>query len=282
MAQLKFKVHPLFFIFGIYFALMGKVFYFLVYVLTAVLHEFGHYLASEKLGYKLNVITLLPFGAVITGDLDGLTYKDECFISICGPLANFITAIIFVALWWFVPDAYAYTDVVVVANFSVAIVNLLPAYPLDGGRFLYATLRLFLKRKTAKIIVVVIGIGLSLLLFTLFIISIFNEINLTLLFFSLFIFVGATSKGKQNAYIRLYSDLSFKIDKKIKPVKRLVVSKNVKLKNLFTVIDGNSYYIIDIVDDGGNLLKSYSGEEVYNLLINSSIYSTVSDAIIEN
>ena len=47
---MKFSIHPLFFVFGLYFALTGKVFLFLTATLTALLHEFGHALAAEKLG----------------------------------------------------------------------------------------------------------------------------------------------------------------------------------------------------------------------------------------
>ena len=277
MAQLNFKVHPLFFVFGLYFALIGKVFSFLIFVFTAVLHEFGHFLASEKLGYKLNKITLLPFGAIITGDLDGLTYKDECFIALCGPLTNFITAIIFVALWWFLPDLYAYTDLVVIANVSIAVVNLLPAYPLDGGRFLYATLRLYIDRKKAKKIVQSVGVILSVLLFALFVYSIFTSINFTILFFSIFMLVGALSKSQESAYIRLFSDLSPTLKGKVKLVKRIVIHKESKLKSLFTMIDGSYYYEVDVIDDDGIVIARYKGQKLYDLLTTNSIYSKLED-----
>ena len=79
---MKFSIHPLFFVFGLYFALTGKVFLFLTATLTALLHEFGHALAAEKLGYKMNKITLMPYGAVVNGAIGGLSYKDE--VSVAG------------------------------------------------------------------------------------------------------------------------------------------------------------------------------------------------------
>ena len=47
------KVHPLFIIFGIYFAFTGKVFSFISYTLCACIHELGHSIVAEKLGYRL-------------------------------------------------------------------------------------------------------------------------------------------------------------------------------------------------------------------------------------
>ena len=185
MADLKFKIHPLFFVFGLYFALIGKVFSFLIFTLVALEHELGHFFASQKLGYKLNKITLLPYGAIIKGDLLGLKYKDECKIALAGPLINFYTALLFIALWWIFPSLYTYTDVIVFASVSLAVINLLPCYPLDGGRFLYATLSIYFSRKTAKLVVNILGITLSLILMGLFVYSIFTSLNITILFFSL-------------------------------------------------------------------------------------------------
>ena len=50
MGKLKFKVHPLFIIFGIYFAFTGKVFSFISYTLCACIHELGHSSVAEKVG----------------------------------------------------------------------------------------------------------------------------------------------------------------------------------------------------------------------------------------
>jgi len=61
---MRISIHPLFFLFGIYFALRGKVFLFLNFTLTALIHELGHAIAAERLGYKMNKISLMPYGAV--------------------------------------------------------------------------------------------------------------------------------------------------------------------------------------------------------------------------
>ena len=58
MGGIKYSVHPLFFAVGFYYALTGRIFIFLVYSITALVHETGHAIAAEKAGYKLNKITL--------------------------------------------------------------------------------------------------------------------------------------------------------------------------------------------------------------------------------
>ncbi len=277
MAGLKFTVHPLFIIFGIYFAFTGKVFSFIIYTLSAVIHEIGHYVQSEKLGYGLKKIVLMPYGALIKGDFDEVKYKDELLISLAGPFFNFCIAVFFVALWWIFPETYPYTELIVTANFALLLINLLPCYPLDGGRCLLATLSLFMKRKTAKIIVKTLGVLLSLLLMALFVYSLFSTPNYTILFFSLFMLTGAVSKSKNSEYIKIYSNLSYKKSPRPQTVKTLIVSGELEIKKLYPILDGEYYYQIVIdIDDQRKVLE---GENLYSVISTSSPYAKIKNVI---
>ena len=137
MAGIKLSIHPLFFVLGFFYAVTGQIFIFVICTLTAVVHELGHSFVSANLGYRLNKITLMPFGAVVVGSIDGLSFKDQTKIALAGPIINLLISLFFIATWWIYPNLYAYTDVVVYANLSMALVNLLPIYPLDGGRVMF-------------------------------------------------------------------------------------------------------------------------------------------------
>ena len=277
MDKLKIKIHPLFIAFGIYFAFTGKVFSFIIYSLSALLHELGHYLYSEKLGYALKNIVLMPYGAIISGDIYDLKYKDEILISLAGPFINLIISVFFVALWWVFPETYPYTELIVTANFSLFLINLLPCYPLDGGRFLLATLSLFLKRTTAKKIVKILGGVLGLTLTALFIYSLFISPNFTLLFFSLFIFVGAFSQAKNSDYVRIYSNLNYKKQFSVLPVKSYFVNGEVEIKKLYPLLNGEYYYKIEVsIGDKTQLLQ---GEELYKIISTLSPYDKIKTAI---
>ena len=58
-------------------------------------------------------------------------------IALAGPVINIAVGFFFIATWWIYPEFYAYTDIIVSANLSMALVNLLPIYPLDGGRIIF-------------------------------------------------------------------------------------------------------------------------------------------------
>ena len=123
---------------------------FLLSALVALQHECAHAFAAAKLGYKLDRVVLMPYGAVIDGDLSGISLKDEFFVAVWGPLCNLFTAAGFAALWWFWPDTYAFTDTACFISLAIGLVNFIPAYPLDGGRVLKCALRTWVKEKSAE------------------------------------------------------------------------------------------------------------------------------------
>ncbi len=240
MGGLRLKIHPLFFLFGLYYALTGKIFTFLVYTLTATTHELGHSLVAGEKGYRLNKITLMPFGAVVSGDLDSLNLKDQISIALAGPLTNLIIALIFIASWWIYPESYPYTQSAVEANLSMALINCLPAYPLDGGRILFAFLALRLKEKTAALTCKILGVIFSTLILALFVISLFNAPNYSVLFFALFIFFGAICREKDTGYVRIfYNGVQRKLKKGVE-IKRFAVDKSITVKGLVNLMEVNA------------------------------------------
>ena len=271
--KLKFGIHPTFFIMGLYFAFTGKVFSFLTYTICAVLHELGHAFVSEKLGYMLTKVTLMPYGAVISGDLTGLRFVDEIAVAFAGPILNFFVAIFFIALWWIFPDTYAYTDLIVGANLSLAFINLLPAYPLDGGRLLYASIARKSEKK-ARLICRVVSCFISAIIIGLFVFSIvIKQTNITILFFAIFILIGAFSRGKDNKYVRFYSQFKESKLRCGQEEKLLVFSKNSTVKDLLKKIKSDTLYSVKVVGENGEIIKTFSSLKVLKILSEENIYS---------
>lgn len=275
---LKFKIHPLFFVFGFFYAFTGNILIFIIYTLTDFLHEVGHSIIAERQGYCLNKITLMPFGAVISGETDGMNSRDEFKIAIAGPLTNVIIGIFFVALWWIFPPLYTYTELIVSSNFSLALINLFPFFPLDGGRILLSVLSSKIKREKAIKLCKAIGVFGGVVLFGLFVFSIFREINISLLFFSLFIIFGALSNDKENKYIKLFGAIS---DKKLKrgiEYRKIAVDKEITLKKLISILDFN--YINEVVVYGNGKAKTVlTQENIEKFIETENIYRKISEII---
>ena len=99
MAGIKLSIHPLFFVLGFFYAITGQIFIFIICTATAVVHELGHSFVSASLGYRLNKITLMPFGAVVVGNIEGLRFRDQVKVAIAGPLINVAVSLFFIATW---------------------------------------------------------------------------------------------------------------------------------------------------------------------------------------
>lgn len=268
MGKLKIRVHPLFILLGIYFAFTGKVFSFIVYTLSAVIHELGHSISAQKSGYKLVNLTLMPFGAMVKGEVSEMGYLDEIKVALSGPMVNFLIGALLVALWWVFPECYPYTELAVTASFALCFINLIPAFPLDGGRVLLCTLSLFLKRKTALLICKIIGVIFALAFFSLFVYSCFVGVNFTLLLFGVFMLIGVFENKGENRYVRLYQSLSPNFLKNGKPVKTLAVSDDITVKGLCKSLDGGCVYRVYVFSQSGKLRKVLEPDEVVSILQN--------------
>jgi len=278
MGGINLSVHPLFFAFGVYYALTGRIFVFLIYTVSALLHELGHSLVASNCGYKLNKITLMPFGAVVRGDIDDVDIKDQMKIAFAGPLTNLAIVLFFVALWWIFPIFYAYTDIVAEANFSLAIINFLPVFPLDGGRVLSASLSKIFGRKKSFLICKVTGIIFSLLLFVGFVFSAFNTVNLSLLFFASFVFVGAIMKGRENIYVKLYQDIDVQRLKRGMEVKKQALHKSATVKKMMSMLD-TSYLSEIVVYDDDAPVTTLKQEQILEIVKKGELYAPLSKYI---
>ncbi len=274
MGKLNISIHPLFFLFGLYFAATGKVFSFLAFTFTAVIHEVGHAFAAEKLGYKLKNVCLMPYGAVISGDVSGLKLIDEIKIVIAGPLINLALGAFTLALWWIFPESYPYTELMATANFSLFFINLLPAFPLDGGRLLLALLSLKLKKKTAVRVARITGVALGVGMVGLFVYSLFTEPNPSILFFAFFMIFGALDVRKENSYFSIAQSFSFEKIKRGKEIKTLAITSDYTLKKLYPLLNDEYLYRL-VVYKADKSCVEIGPSELAEIFVRKSLYDKI-------
>ena len=108
---------------------------------SVLLHELGHAWAAQRDGVPVRGITLFVFGGVAELASDARTPGSEFRIAIAGPLVSLALAAIFAGLWWLdagIQVLAAPSEWLVRINLSLALFNLIPGFPLDGGRVLRA------------------------------------------------------------------------------------------------------------------------------------------------
>lgn len=146
---MRFRIDLKIFIFLIIFYFTKQIEIYAMIMLFALIHELGHLLAGLLMGMKPEKIELMPFGVSIAFKIKVEEYNKKIkkgnmleikkiLVALAGPLTNFIIIIItsninielFKAL------------IIIYTNFLIMIFNLLPIYPLDGGRILKGILHI--------------------------------------------------------------------------------------------------------------------------------------------
>ena len=256
----RLSVHPLFFLVGILSAFTGSLLTFLSACLAAIEHECAHAFAAKRYGFRLDRVLLMPYGAVISGETSGMGATEEVMVAIAGPLANLLTGLAFTALWWFFPDSYPYTEAAAKVSYSLFFVNLLPAYPLDGGRILGVLLRPLLKNKT-KPVLRALTIVISAAIAGGFIYTCFSTPNFSMLIFACLLCAGAFGGGK-------YARLNFSHKKSFRrgvEEKRIAISASCPLKDGLRFL-GEDRYLVFVLYDGEEFLGELSEGEYLSCL----------------
>ena len=138
---MQIKVNLQIFLFIIIFALTHQIKIYAWVMLFAFIHELGHMIAGLLLKLKPKSLSLMPFGISITFETyvyKKLMEKKKIVLAIAGPLTNFLIAILMGVLH----IDQNLKEIIIYSNILIGIFNMLPLYPLDGGRILKGIIKI--------------------------------------------------------------------------------------------------------------------------------------------
>ncbi|GGK18131.1 protease [Yeosuana aromativorans] len=182
--------------------------------LCVVLHELGHALTAKKFGIQTQKITLLPIGGMATMEKIPESPKQELLVTLAGPLVNIVIALL---LYFIIPvkeliqlnftEAFEtfsrftlqnFLFYLFVINIALVVFNLIPAFPMDGGRLLRALLAIKINRVKATQIASTIGQFIAVLFLLIGLLY-----NPFLVFIALVIFLGAYGENQMAHHLEL-------------------------------------------------------------------------------
>ncbi|MEQ9438410.1 MAG: site-2 protease family protein [Cyclobacteriaceae bacterium] len=191
---------------GIYEGLWGVLFVLALFG-CVVLHEFGHALTAKRFNILTRDITIYPIGGIASLEAMPEKPQQELLVAIAGPAVNLgIAAILLIYLQYTgkIPDlstlevedqnahmlGQSFGFNLFAANLILAVFNLIPAFPMDGGRVLRAVLAFTMDRSRATRIAATVGqfLAIAFVFFGFF-------YNFWLVFIGLFIYLGAGSEA---------------------------------------------------------------------------------------
>jgi len=161
-----------------------------------LLHEFGHSLVAMRYGYEIESITLWLFGGVARFTEMPEEWRQEFTIAVAGPIVSLGLGVVAYAGFLVLPTALDPVKFVVgylaLTNVVLAAFNMLPGFPMDGGRVLRALLARTRPHAQATKIAAEVG---KIFAFLLGIFGLFT--NLFLIALAFFIYIGASSEAQQ-------------------------------------------------------------------------------------
>lgn len=254
----KLKIHPLFVA-----LLLGSVFLgmfrdTLTLFLLILFHELGHGLTANALGYEVQEVSLLPFGGVAKlayGDI-GFRPRHEALVAIAGPLVN-----LGIALFGFTLGALhlwsdSFTQLVLHLNLWIAVFNLLPALPLDGGRILRAARSRRIGYEVATREAYRMAFTLSILLFTIGVSSLWaGHPHVGMLVLGLFLFVSAYT-GRRDVRMDTMRFLDAKRARNLQSpqeIRAIAAPKETSVKEVVVQFAPDRYHLVYVMGERGEV-----------------------------
>jgi Zn-dependent protease len=176
------------------------ILFILALFLCVVLHEYGHALTAQRYGIKTRDITLYPIGGVAR--LERMPEKpiEELWVALMGPAINVVIAAGLFAYLFLTGSLVPFTHLTVasgsflerlmVLNVYLVLFNIIPAFPMDGGRVLRALLAMRMDYVHATQVAANIGQGIA---FLFGFIGMFS--NPFLVFIAFFVWIGASQEA---------------------------------------------------------------------------------------
>ncbi|WP_461200221.1 site-2 protease family protein [Anoxybacillus sp. TBDG-1] len=274
-------IHPLFWFIALMAIMTAQFQTLLLLFWIVLLHELGHVIAAHLFSWRVKRILLLPFGGVAEMDEHGnRPFHEELIVILAGPFQHIVIFLIA----YIAHSANMLSDEwykqLLEYNLSILLINLLPIWPLDGGKllFLYRTMRTSFRRAHEQTLY-----ASFLFLIVCFIaLFIFAPMQINLWIIGLFLAHAIWFEWKQRTYVWIRFLLERYYGKRIeyRALKRLVVDANDPLFRVLLLFHrGKKHAILvkknemEMELDENELLHAYFHEKRTNEPIGYFIYT---------
>ncbi|MCL2570480.1 MAG: site-2 protease family protein [Firmicutes bacterium] len=244
---MKIFFHPLFVVFVILAFFAGVGGFALALIIAVLVHEFSHIIAASHFGIRTKQLCLLPFGAQVEINAAFLVKRERIIILLAGSFGNMIFAVLLGSLLWLFPMFFVSLEILIIANAIPSILNLLPIYPLDGGK-IFA----MLSARSQRFIQI-----FSNLLFALCIVIGFIFLNLMLILFSVTMLFMINLDFKNSTFVS-----KFNHQKKIGKIHEIAITSDATLFDMYKSLSKTAYTKFIITDKQNKVIYENDLEQL--------------------
>lgn len=246
-------------------AIAGFLDRFLEAALAVMLHESCHAVTARALGYRIASVELMPFGGVARLESGHISAASEFCIAMAGPVCSFVTAAALTTAMRLFPGIAGAVSGFFRINLVIAVLNMLPVLPLDGGRMLRALLERGGGNNTARAAAWA-GVALGAMMAALGAYMLLcGMANVSLLLFGLFLFLAAWKEVRQLPEHRLHGMLrrqdAIRRGEQVN-VHHCVLRGGMRAAEALPLFPGGKYALVRVLDDAGKSLGELSETEL--------------------
>lgn len=264
------------------FAIINFFYFTLLIFVCVVLHEFGHALTARRYGIGTQDILITPIGGLAR--LERLPEKPvhEMVVAIAGPLVNVLIALIIGAYLYLSGTGFDvigseavvfeyfrnFPVLILFLNVVLVLFNLIPAFPMDGGRILRAAISIFQGRRKGTLIASWIGrvLAVGFLIFGLY------ENHIGLIFIGIFVFFAARAEYRNVAAEERYRHgcVADVLNHNF-----MVFSEDDLMQDVFQQWEGSEENAILVADEENNIIGIISEEMVRHAREQGDVFTPV-------
>lgn len=224
-------IHPLLICYLFVSLISGTFLQIFILLLIVLIHEWGHYVAARIFGWEIRAIILWIFGGVMQTNLSYTrSLKEEMLVTLSGPIQHLVIFIglLFLDTFALLPKHYMLTAYEY--NLLLFLFNLVPLYPLDGGKLLLLCFYRFFPFYQSHRFIILFSISLTALLFVL---MLKISLPLTLALILAFIVYENIVEWKKIPYLFFrFLNERLRTTEINKPLKRIIVQRNERIYDI--------------------------------------------------
>lgn len=259
------KINKFFIPYVFFLTFIGFEYNFIVSFLWILIHEISHIAVARALGMKDAKLYFMPMGTYVESKFfDETEPNEDIMISLAGPCVNLVLSGIFYIIYKYMP--YKFVEVSLNTNLVLGVINLIPAFPLDGSRIIRAVLSKRMMYKRASKIAVKISFIMGGFMLAIFIFLIFtNRFNISIGLIAVLILIISYQENKKVVYI-IMGDIIRKYKRFLK--NKYIENKSVSiyyksdLITLLGLVDKNKYNIFLVLNDDMKVISEITEYEV--------------------
>lgn len=252
--------------------------------MIVLLHELAHFCVAKKLGVPGDKLVIMPFGVTMRIKTTAIgSPEDEIKIAVAGPMSNVVMAFCAIALHSAdLLDTY-WANYLTALNCGIALMNVVPALPLDGGRMLkaYLTLRqgyikaynltMLITRITAVALII---LGIVLVFITRF--------NFSFIMIGAFLVANTVSEQRGKSLILMREILYSR--QKLEEIGAensgvITMMADAPARKALKILAYNKYYTVNIVDNNMEIIGTVTETRLIQKLIDKGIKITASELL---